>query len=288
MILKWVGLTSLGIATLLASYQYSLRFLDWVRFQSIGTRDYVAEKLSLMFIEIPPHRILIGQVVLSAGIGSLIFLMCLPKVGLGFLLGALWTVIGWRAPRPIVDFFVERRTRKFVTQMVDALGLMSNAMRSGLSIGQAMGLVTQEMPDPIRQEFGLVLNQNKLGVSLEEAFVNLSKRIVADDVEMFVTAINILKETGGNLAESLETIVGTIRERVKVQNKISAMTAAGFFQGMIVLAVPPMLAFVFYQSDPELMSPLFSTTLGLIVVGVVVLMELVGLFLILRIIKIDV
>jgi tight adherence protein B len=288
MILKWVGLASLGIATLLASYQYSLRFLDWVRFQSIGTRDYVVEKLSLMFIEIPPHRILIGQVILSAGIGALIFLMCLPKVGLGFLLGAIWTIIGWRAPRPVVDFFVERRTRKFVTQMVDALGLMSNAMRSGLSIGQAMGLVTQEMPDPIRQEFGLVLNQNKLGVSLEEAFVNLSKRIIADDVEMFVTAINILKETGGNLAESLETIVGTIRERVKVQSKISAMTAAGFFQGMIVLSVPAMLAFVFYQSDPDLMAPLFNTTLGLMVVATVILMELVGLFLILRIIKIDV
>lgn len=288
MFYKWLGLGSLGIATLLASYQYSLRFLDWVRFQSIGTRDYVAEKLSLMFIEIPPHRILIGQIAASAGIGFVIVLACLPKVGLGLMLGGVWTLLGWIAPRPIVDFFVERRIRKFVTQMVDALGLMSNAMKSGLSIGQAMGLVTQEMPDPIRQEFNLVLNQNKLGVSLEEAFVNLSKRMVADDVEMFVTAINILKETGGNLAESLETIVGTIRERVKVQNKISAMTAAGFFQGMIVLAVPAMLAFVFYQSDPELMEPLFTTTLGLLVVATVVAMELVGLFLILRIIKIDV
>ena len=103
--------------------------------------------------------------------------------------------------------------------MVDALSLMSNGLKSGLSIVQSLGLVTQEMPNPIRQEFNLILSENKLGVSLEDAFINLAKRIKSDDVEMFVTSVNILKETGGNLAETFDTIVITIRERIKVEKQ---------------------------------------------------------------------
>ena len=93
--------------------------------------------------------------------------------------------------------------------------------------------MTQEMPNPIRQEFNLILSENKLGVSLEEAFVNLSRRIKSDDVEMFVTSVNILKETGGNLAETFDTIVITIRDRIKVEGKIKAMTQSGPVQGYV-------------------------------------------------------
>src|SRR6202012_2294819 len=106
------------------------------------------------------------------------------------------------------------------------------------------------------------LSENKLGVSLEEAFNNLAKRVQSDDVEMFVTSVNILKETGGNLAETFDTIVTTIRERIKVENKISALTAQGFYQGVFVMAIPPLLGFVFYQTDPDFMKPLFQTAIG--------------------------
>ncbi|OFZ69513.1 MAG: hypothetical protein A3K03_05295 [Bdellovibrionales bacterium RIFOXYD1_FULL_44_7] len=127
-----------------------------------------------------------------------------------------------------------------------------------------------------------------MGVSLEEAFNNLSKRIVADDVEMFVTSINILKETGGNLAETFDTIVTTIRERIKVEKKIAAMVAQGFYQGMLVMSIPPLLGFVFYQSDPEFMAPLFTTTIGWIIVMAIFLLEAAGFFVIMKIIKIDI
>jgi tight adherence protein B len=172
--------------------------------------------------------------------------------------------------------------------MVDGLGLMSNGLKSGLSVVQALNLVVQEMPNPMKQEFNLVMNENKLGVSLEEAFNNLARRVPAEDVEMFVTAINILKETGGNLAETFDTIVLTIRERVKIENKIAAMTAQGFYQGMIVMAVPPLLGVVISQSDPEFMEPLLTTPVGWAILVVILLLELIGLFVILRVIKIEV
>ena len=172
--------------------------------------------------------------------------------------------------------------------MVDALNLMSNGMKSGLSVVQSIGLVVQEMPNPVQQEFNLVLSENKLGVPLEEALNNMGKRIKVDDVEMFVTSINILKETGGNLAETFDTIASTIRERIKVEKKIQVMTASGLYQGMFVMSMPPILGFVFYQSDPDFMRPLFTTALGWVIVSVIFLLELVAFFVIMKIIKIDV
>lgn len=285
---KIMGLVLLFGGVFIGAYQYSKRFLDWLRFQSLGTRDYIVEKLGLMFIEIPPHHILIGLFVLSFGMGSIVFLALIPNVWGGLMFAAVATVLGWKAPKPVVDWMHRNRTKKLVIQMIDGLGLMSNGLKSGLSIVQAMALVVQEMPNPIQQEFNLILSENKLGVSLEEAFGNLAKRVKNDDVEMFVTSVNILKETGGNLAETFDTIVSTIRERIKIENKIDALTSQGFYQGMFVMAIPPLLGALFYQTDPDFMRPLFTTTIGLILCLAIVGLEAVGFFVIMKIIKIDV
>lgn len=287
-LLKWLGYAALGVSVFMASYHYNKRFLEWLRFQSIGTRDFIAEKFSLMFIDIPPQQILAGLFGLSLGLGTLLFLFFLPDLLPSLVFAAIGTIVGWKIPKPIVNYLYQRRTRKFVNQMIDALGLMSNGMKSGLSIVQSMNLVVQEMPNPINQEFNLILNQNKLGVPLEEAFINLSKRIVTDDVEMFVTSVNILKETGGNLAETFDTIVTTLRERIKVENKIEALTAQGRNQGFFLLMVPPVLFFVFKSIDPEFMKPLTSTPIGLGILLIVLALEVVALFSIMKITKIDV
>ncbi len=285
---KYLGLIGFGVAVFMLSYHYNKRFLDWLRFQSLGTRDYITEKLGKMFIEVPPQRILIGLFILSFGLGGLVFLAFLPNLFPGIPFAILTTIIGWKAPKPLVDFIYRRRSDKLVLQMVDGLNLMSNGLKSGLSVVQALGLVVQEMPNPIQQEFNLILSENKLGVPLEEAFTNFAKRVPTDDVEMFVTSVNILKETGGNLAETFDTIVTTIRERIKVEKKIKSLTAQGFYQGMFVMAIPPILGAVFYQTDPEFMSPLFTTPLGWVTVMIILLLEVIGFFVIMRIIRIDV
>ncbi|MBI2712244.1 MAG: type II secretion system F family protein, partial [Bdellovibrio sp.] len=231
---RYFGILLFGGAAFTLTYVYSQRFMDWLRFQSLGTRDYIVERLATMFIEVPPQQVLLGLLGVSFGSGFLCVLAFLPKFFPGVPLAIVVTIIGWKIPKPIVDWMYKRRVTKFTMQMVDALSLMSNGLKSGLSVVQAMGLVSQEMPNPIHQEFNLVLSENKLGVSLEEAFNNLAKRVKSDDVEMFVTSINILKETGGNLAETFDTIVGTIRERIKVENRISALTAQGLYQGIFV------------------------------------------------------
>lgn len=288
MSLKFLGVLGIGIAVFVISYQYNKRFLDWLRFQSLGTRDYIVERLNMMFVEVPPQKILLGLFCLSFGSGTLVFLAFLPQLFPGIPFAIAVTIVGWKAPKPFVEYLYRKRVKKFVVQMVDALSLMSNGLKSGLSIVQSLGLVTQEMENPIQQEFNLVLSQNKVGVPLEEAFLNLSKRVQSDDVEMFVTSVNILKETGGNLAETFDTIVSTIRDRIKVENKIAALTAQGFYQGVFVMAIPPVLGLVFYQTDPEFMSPLFSTPLGWVMIMAIIGLEIVGFFTIMKIIKIDV
>jgi tight adherence protein B len=234
------------------------------------------------------HGVFFYKVLGVLGIGAAVFLAFLPNVAIGLLVGGIVTTIGWKIPKPIVDYLYDKRTKKFVLQMVDGLSLMSNGMKSGLSVVQSLSLVTQEMENPIKQEFNLILSENKLGVPLEEAFTNLSKRIRSDDVEMFVTSVNILKETGGNLAETFDSIVTTIRERIKVENKIDAMTASGRVQGYILMAIPAVLGAVFYQTDPDFMRPMFTSPIGWLVILIIVALDLVGFIVIMKVVKIDV
>jgi len=277
-----------GVAVFLIANHYMTRLLDWLRFQSLGTRDYIVERCGKMFIEVTPNRVLLYLVIASVGPFVVLFLAFLPKVVPGLILGTVGALIGWKIPKPIIDMMYQKRIEKFNLQMVDGLNLMANGMKSGLSVVQALGIVVEQMPNPMSQEFGLVLSENRVGVTVEEAFDNLSKRVPCEDVEMFVTAVNILKETGGNLAETFDTIVFTIRERLKVENKIKSLTSQGFYQGMTLLAIPPFLGVYFGVSEPGFMDPMFDNILGILVLVGVLGLEIVAYFVIKKVIKIDV
>jgi tight adherence protein B len=187
-----------------------------------------------------------------------------------------------------VDFLVEKRIKAYSLQMVDALQLLSNGIRAGLSVPQAMGMIVEEMPAPISQEFGILLQQNRIGMPLEECFENLAKRVPLEDNDMFVSSINILRETGGNLAETFDTIVEVIRERVRLQQKVDTFTAQGMFQGMTIGAMPYMLGFVYFLQDPGSITPLFTTPIGLVFLFMAVLFDLAGIFVIMKIVKIKI
>ena len=128
---------------------------------------------------------------------------------------------------------------------------MANGIKSGTNPQQAMQRVVEIMANPIKAEFSQVITQTQFGQSFEEALNDLGERIPRPDVQMFVTAINILKETGGNLSETFQTIVSTIRERQKLEKKISAMTAQGIMQGIIVSCIPFVMGIIFFLIDPN-------------------------------------
>src|SRR5665213_2300851 len=113
------------------AYRYSEKFLDWLRFQSIGTRDYIVERLALMFIEVSPNSVLFAQFIASFGIGMIASVILLPQIFLAILIGSIVTIVVWKAPRPIIDWMYRRRVKVFTLQMIDGLSLMSNGMKSG-------------------------------------------------------------------------------------------------------------------------------------------------------------
>jgi tight adherence protein B len=172
--------------------------------------------------------------------------------------------------------------------MVDALNLLANGIRAGLTMPQAIGMVVDEMPAPVNQEFNLVLQQAKIGVPLEEALENLKKRVYTEDNEMFVTSVNILRETGGNLAEVFDTIVIVIRERVRLQMKIDTYVASGKIQAYIIGCMPFLMMLMFGSGDPEYFPLLFGTLLGVIALIIICGMVAIGMWVILKIIDIKV
>jgi tight adherence protein B len=165
---------------------------------------------------------------------------------------------------------------------------MANGVKSGLSVTQSMERVVENLGHPISQEFSLVLSQIRLGRSVEEALIAMGERVPRPDVQMLVTSINILKETGGNLAETFATICMTIRERQKIEKKIQAMTAQGLMQGIIITLVPIALLIVFSLVNPGYIKPLFNTTFGLILLFLMFTLQIIGGVTIRKIVKIKV
>ncbi len=279
---------TVGVIVFFLAYMNAARFLEWLRWQSIGTRDYIVERLAMMFIEVTPNQVLGAMVATSLVPGFLIFLLILPQLIPATIFGVVISLVCWFIPKAAIDYMFKKRLERFNVQMIDGLGLMANGMKSGLSIVQSLGMVKQEMPNPLAQEFDYVLKQQQLGISVEEAFQNMAKRLPSEDVNMFVTAVVILKETGGNLAETFETIVYTIRERIKIEQKISAMMAQNLAQGAIVFCMPYAMIAMFYFSDPAFLAPMFQEPIGWLLIGAAFTLQMVGGFMIYKIVQIRV
>lgn len=279
---------TIGAITFFVAYMNAARFLEWLRWQSIGTRDYIVDKLTLMFYEVTPNQVLGAMVATAVVPGLLVFLLLLPKFIPAAIFGFVVSIGCWFIPKIVVNSMFNKRLEKFNFQMIDGLGLMANGMKSGLSVVQSLGMVRREMPNPLSQEFDYVLKQQMLGISVEEAFQNMAKRLPSEDVNMFVTSVVILKETGGNLAETFETIVATIRERLKIEQKISAMMAQNLAQGAIVFCMPYAMFAMFYFSDPAFLQPMFDQPLGWLLIGVALALQMTGGFMIYKIVQIKV
>jgi tight adherence protein B len=279
-----------GILIFLYVYKNSIKLFAWIEDQTFGTRDFILSKCELLFVQMNPDHITIGLVVISIGIPLIIFgvFAVFGKYFIGAVMAAIFAVVGWKTPRPLMNVLVAMRIKRYQVQMTDALTLLSNGLRAGLSLQQSIGMVVNEMPNPISQEFNLILQQNKIGVTLEECFENLNKRVNTEDNEMFVTSVNILKETGGNLAETFDTIASVIRERVRLTQKIDTYIAQGKFQGGLICMMPFLMAFMFGSSDPESMLPLVTTPLGIIISIVICGLDFTGAFIMWKLIQIKV
>jgi len=190
--------------------------------------------------------------------GGLVGLLATRLALTGLVIGAL----GFCLPLMILKMRQEARQRKFEAQTPDMLMLMTASLRAGHSFAQAMEMVATEMPQPLSSEFAWASGEVKLGVPLETALGRMWERVPSADLDLIITAILIQLPLGGNLAEVLDAIAGTIRERVRVQGEVKTLTAEGRLSALVLIILAPALALLLFLRNPAYFQPLIESTLG--------------------------
>lgn len=204
------------------------------------------------------------------------------------LIGMLFAVVGFFVPRTYVGYRKRQRLNAYNDQLADTIGLLANSLRSGFSIVQSMETVAEQLPDPMASEFHRVVQEIGLGLNYEEALNNMLRRVPSEDLDLMITAVNIQGRVGGNLAEILDTIGHTIRERVRIKGEIRVLTAQQMISGYILTALPVVLGLVLYLINKEYISRMFQDPCGWIMIGASVIMIGLGFLIIRKIVNIEV
>jgi tight adherence protein B len=180
------------------------------------------------------------------------------------------------------------RIRLFEEHFPEALDLLSRALRAGHAFQTAMGMVADEMKEPIGPEFKKCFDQQNFGLPLRDALVQLSERVPLLDVRFFVTAVLIQRDTGGNLSEILDNLAHVVRERFKVLRQVRVHTAHGRFTAFVLLSLPAALGVILTMINPDHMNPLFHERMGQTMLIVATIMQGIGFVWIRKVIKIEV
>lgn len=192
------------------------------------------------------------------------------------------------APRVIYAWMRKRRLRQFEEQLPDALMMLSGGLKAGLGLTSAIQQLVAEAQPPLAQEFSLLLREQRLGVTLEQSLSNLNRRVPTQTTTLVVSAMRIAIETGGGLAETLERTSQTIRSRLQIEGKIAALTSQGKLQAWVVGLMPLILMYVLNAMEPEAMSMMWHTRMGWGALAVILFCEVMGIYIIRKIVAIDV
>lgn len=269
-------------AGLLTWFVVEVGTVTMVRYRENFTRR-THFQIQEFFLFIDPSRLFIFNIaimLLGAAVAWLltgsIMLACGVMLGLGLL------------PRFLYAAMRRRRLQTFEQQLPDALMMLCGALRAGVGFSSAIQQLVAEAQAPLAQEFSLVLREQRLGVTLEQSLANLGRRIPMQSTVLVVSAMRIASETGGGLAETLERAAQTIRSRLQMEGKIGALTAQGKLQAWVVGMLPVVLMLILDRMEPEAMSYLWHSRLGWAVLCIIVFLEFMGVYVIRKIVAIDV
>jgi tight adherence protein B len=239
----------------LASAEVTRMLVDRVE-ASISGRTFAAalkSELAQANMQVTVAEFLIFQATTSISVGALAYLISRAPVVAG-----AFAVLGWFLPRMWVARRRSARLQAFDDQLADTIGLMSNSLRSGLSLVQSMEMISRESAPPISEEFQRVVREIGLGIGPQAALQHLVERVDSDDLELLVTAILVQFEVGGNLSRILDSIANTIRERVKLHGEIRTMSAQGRMSGYILSGMPVAISGILMLVAPGYLGALFQ------------------------------
>jgi tight adherence protein B len=221
-------------------------------------------------------------------IGSAVLVALIVYVRLGPLFGFLALFAGYLLPGFYVKYRINKRLKAFNNQLGDTLTLLSNALKAGYSFAQAIDTVAKNAVPPIADEFARAVREMNLGGSPDEALQNITKRIASADFDLVATAYSIHRTVGGNLAEILDNIAYTIRERVRIKGEIATLTAQARASGTLITFLPIVLAAFMFFVTPSYFRPMFDNFIGWILIAIGIFMIFIGNLIIRRVIAIEV
>ncbi len=275
------------------AYAIAQSFVEGAQNYNSTYEDAIDKSLQDIFLFIPAKKL----VELSWALAAVAFLLFAaplfnPSTPGMLLLGlGLGTAAGGGAfhlPNYVIKYLTQKRRNTFNLQLVEALATMANALRAGFSINQAIEAIVETGNNPIAQEFQVFLQQLRVGVGFSDALQSLATRVASEDLELVVTAIDIARKTGGNLTEIFDTIAETIRGRQRIELRIRTLTAQGRLQGIMLSAMPFLLGLGMLLMKPGMMKPFLFSTVGVCVIGVIVILVVLGGLMIKKIVTIDI
>jgi len=197
-------------------------------------------------------------------------------------------VLGGLLPYSYASYMRGRRFRKFEELFPEAIDTLTRAVRAGHAFTTALELIANELSEPIASEFRKLFEEQKFGLPVRDALINLTERVPLVDVKFFVTAVMLQRETGGNLAEILDNLSYLIRERFKIMRQVRVYTAQGRLTMMLLMGMPPIIVMMMLTLNPDFIRPLFSDPLGHILLVAGITLQTIGYFVIRKIIRIQV
>ena len=254
----------------------------WESYEQKYIQD-AERSLDAIYLTLPPQHIVYLSVVCFA-VTTLLWWWLFKSIIVALVFGAT----GLALPKLLLWYLKRKRDQKFDRQLVEALANLGNSLKAGFSLPQALGLLGQEMDNPMGQEIGLAMREMQVGVSMEEALQHLYERMPSRDLDLVITSILISREVGGDLSEIFDNISTTVRERHRIEGKINALSAQGKLQGFVICCIPPGIAIALNYIAPSLVEPLYTTLFGWALMGLVVILMGLGIYTIYRIVAIEV
>lgn len=255
-----------------------IRFLD-------GYKKRIQADLARAHLLLKAEEFLIFEIILFS---LFFFLTVLARGFKSWPVAIIIGIAGWVLPSFLLRNRIRKRMKLLNEQLGDAITMMSNSLKAGYSFIQAVDIVAEEMKGPIAEEFAIFKKEVSLGLNTEKALENLSARVESEDLELAITAVMIQRQVGGNLAEVLDKITETIRDRVRIKGELKAITAQGRISGIVISLLPVVLCLIIYMINPGHMSLLFTRPLGIIMLVFAGFMELTGIVMIRRIVRVEI
>ncbi len=275
MVMKFFIMMTVFAATALLGYQLIPLVWDQIYAWRVRGVEMQRTRLKEMFLDMDPQRLFLLNIV-SPTVLSLLGLL-ITKSLMGFLVGL---AVGFAIPALVVKNMILMRKSKFSAQITDGLMILSSCLKGGLSLLQSIEALVEELPQPISQEFGLILRENKMGIALEESFENLNRRMPSEELNLLTTAILVARETGGDITQLFSKLIGTIRAKSKLNDSIKTLSMQGKIQGIVMSCLPIGFSILVVSFQPNYFDVMLSNALGRGLLVYAVVSELIGMYLI--------